>query len=407
MPVFAYKAFDAQRNNYVSAHVEAADFRHAKQKLREMGLVAQRITLVQDRRKSGGLMSLATAGLIRPKISLKEMHVFTQQMASILEAGLPLLEAIHMLEQQNRKGVLKNCLVEMRQDVMNGKMFSDALARSGFFDRLYIAMVRVGEHTGELHVSFHGLAHLMQRSLQLRNKVIGAMIYPAITIVIIFGVVMAMLLFVVPQFKEFFTNQGKELPWITLSLLVVSDVFQRLWWVVLSGTLGLIWWFNIYRKTIGKATVDAALLGLPVLGTLIKNVYTLRFISTLSTLLSGGIILTEAMHIASNTITNHEFQVAFNQAKETLMLGGNISKPLEQSRIMPLMVTKMMAVGEQSGEMDEMLNKAGKFVEEEVNLQMNTATEIIQPVLTVVVGVVLLYIVVAIYLPVFSMTKPG
>jgi type IV pilus assembly protein PilC len=405
MPLYAYKAFDAQRNNHVTAHLEAIDFRQAKQKLREMGLVAQRITVVQDRRKSTSLITPALQGVLAPRISLKELHVFTQQMASILEAGLPLLEAVHMLEQQNKKGTLRNCLAEVRQEVMNGKLFSEAIGKTGHFDRLYVSLVRVGEHTGELYVSFHGLAALMERSLKLRNKVIGALIYPAITILVISGVVVAMLLFVVPQFKEFFTSQGRELPLVTQSLLWASDVFTHLWWVVLGGSIAGVWWFNIYRKTVGKPIVDKFILQVPVLGKLVKNIYTLRFISTLGTLLHGGIILTEAMHIATGTIPNHEFQVAFTHVKETLMLGGNISKPLEQSGVMPLMVTKMMSVGEQSGEMDTMLGKAGKFVEEEVNLQMNMATEIIQPALTVVVGVVLLYIVVAIYLPVFSMTK--
>jgi len=407
MGIYEYKAIDMSNKDTVNARVEAADMRSAKQKLRQMGLMVQKLTPVSEQRKGSGKVAQGDAlGKFIKRVSQKDIHLFTQQLSSILEAGLPLIEALFMLEQQqSSKSSLKVHITEIRQDIINGNILSAAMAKTAIFDRLYIALVRSGEQTGELDKALRSLAELMHSNIVLKNKIKGAMMYPLITSIIITGVVIAMLLFVIPQFKDFFSTQGKSLPLITLSLITISTLFQQFWWMVMLAVGGCVYWFNTFRKGVGKKTVDGAILKLPIIGPLVCCIYTLRFIGTLSTLLGGGIIMTEALQTSSNTVSNAIFKEAFQAAQDAIMLGGNITKPLEQANIMPPMACKMMLVGEQSGEMEKMLSKACVFIEEEVEIQINALTEIIQPVLTLIMGGVLLYIIVAIYLPVFSMTK--
>jgi type II secretory pathway component PulF len=233
------------------------------------------------------------------------------------------------------------------------------------------------------------------------------MTMPAIAALIIVGVIIIMLTFVIPQFQEFFTNQKQELPLITTLMITISKIVCTYWWGVILAMVGGALWFNTYRQGVGKPKVDRLIIQLPFVGGLVKRVYTLRFISTLNTLLSGGIILSEALDRAAGTIPNVDFQTAFASAKETLMKGGAISKTLEKEGLFPPMVTKMMAIGEQTGEFEKMLNKAIGFMEDEVDAAMHAMTEMIQPLMTVVGGGIILFMFAAIYLPIFQIAKGG
>ena len=405
MPVFAYKALTAGTYATVDARLEAKDLRHAKQQIRDMGLLLQKLEQIQDQRTEEALKKFA----LRFSLGLpeKQLLVFTQQLAVVLEAGIPLIEALFILEQQTTNPKLQQILAEVRQEVMNGKLFSEAMAQTGDFDRLFITMLKTGESTGELDNALFALYDLRDKAFKLRARVKKAMTMPAIAALIIVGVIIIMLTFVIPQFQEFFTNQKQELPLITTLMITISKIVCTYWWGVILAMVGGALWFNTYRQGVGKPKVDRLIIQLPFVGGLVKRVYTLRFISTLNTLLSGGIILSEALDRAAGTIPNVDFQTAFASAKETLMKGGAISKTLEKEGLFPPMVTKMMAIGEQTGEFEKMLNKAIGFMEDEVDAAMHAMTEMIQPLMTVVGGGIILFMFAAIYLPIFQITKGG
>lgn len=407
MPVFSYKALNPVNNSVVSARLEAGSVMDAKKQLREMGLLVQNLTQMKESRQaSPNEISDLLSGLI-PPVPAKQVLIFCQQLASILEAGISLIEALFILEQQATHTKLRQLLGQVRQEVINGKSFSEAMSQTRIFERLFITMIKMGEQTGDLDQALRALCELMQRNMTLKKKVQKAMILPSISFVIIVGVIILMLVVVVPQFKEFFASQKEGLPFITQMLLTASEIFQNFWWGVLIATVAGAVAFNTFRLGAGKPLVDQLLLQIPVLGSLVTRIYTLRYITTLCTMIAGGIILTEAMMTAGETVPNLVFKKAFKSANDSLMLGGGLAKALEKEAIMPPMVTKMMSVGEQSGEFEKMLRKCIVFMDEEVESQMHAMTELIQPLMTVVLGGILLFMFAAIYIPVFQIAKSG
>jgi type IV pilus assembly protein PilC len=407
MPVFAYKALNPVNNSVVNARLEASSVMEAKKQLREMGLLVQNLTQVKDTRKDGSSDILDALSGLFPPVPEKQVLIFTQQLASILEAGISLIEALFILEQQATHMRLRQLLGQVRQDVINGKSFSEAMSQTRIFERLFITMIKMGEQTGDLDQALRSLCELMQRNMALKKKVQKAMILPGISFVIIVGVIILMLVFVVPQFKEFFASQKEGLPFITQMLLTASEIFQNYWWGVLILTVSSAVAFNTFRLGVGKPFIDQLLLQIPVLGGLVTRIYTLRYITTLCTMISGGIILTEAMITAGETVPNLVFKQAFKSANDSLMIGGGLAQALEKEAIMPPMVTKMMSVGEQSGEFEKMLRKCIVFMDEEVESQMHAMTELIQPLMTVILGGILLFMFAAIYIPVFQIAKTG
>jgi type IV pilus assembly protein PilC len=404
MPVFIYKAMNANTHTKVHARLEAKDKQAAKQQLREMGLMVQSISAVKDDREKQGLSSLMT--LVK-RVPSKQILIFSQQLSAVLEAGIPLIEALFILEQQSSHSLLRQVIIKVRQEVINGGVFSEAMAQCKVFDRLYISMLKIGEQTGELDQALNTMCQLIRRQLDLEAKVQKALTMPIISLVIILAVIMLMLVVVVPQFQNFFDQQKQDLPLITQILVQSSQIFQKFWWLTLLVNGGVLIAFNQYRLGMGKLVIDQLLLKVPVLGGVVTRIYTLRYICTLSTLISSGIILTEAMGTAAATVPNLVFKQAFKSAAEAVVLGGGIAKPLEKEGIMPTMVTKMMSVGEQSGEFEKMLKKSIAFMDEEVEAQLHTMTELIQPLMTLVLGGMLLFIFAAIYLPIFQIAKGG
>jgi type II secretory pathway component PulF len=416
MPVFAYKALETDTKRVVEGNIEAIDLRHAKQLLRNQGKMVQKLDKIQQRRgntASFGLTSANGAGaigslkvLLGQQPSLKHVYMFTQQMGTLLGSGIPLVETLYLIEQQTVHVGFRQMLQQIRADVINGYTFSAALIRcKGTFSRLFIAMVKAGEQTGDLSRVFMRLEQLIKTQIGLRNKITGALIMPAMTLLVISAVLVIMLIFVVPQFEQMFDSRGADLPFITITLLMASKTLQNFWWLILIALFVAGAWFNVFRQGVGKPLVDSTLLRIPLLGDFLKKVYANQFTATLANLLGSGIIITEAFKTAAATVTNHEMTVAFEAAQESLMLGSSASRPLEESNVFPMLVTKMLAIGEQTGEMEVMLNKAAQFLESEIDIGITLLTEMVQPLITIVLGVLLLYVVLAIYLPIFALNK--
>ena len=416
MPVFSYKALDTEFKRVVEGNLEAIDLRHAKQLLRNQCKMVQKLERIQQRRGNAATFGLTASNgagflsglqaLLAQRPGLKHVYMFTQQMGTLLGSGIPLVETLYLIEQQTVHPPFRKMLQQIRADVINGQTFSAALIRcKGTFSRLFIAMVQAGEQTGDLSRIFLRLEQLIKTQIGLRNKITGALIMPAFTLLVISVVLVIMLIFVVPQFEQIFDSRGASLPFITVSLLMASKALQNFWWLILIALFCVGTWFNVFRQGVGKPLVDSALLRIPLLGDFLKKLYANQFTATLANLLGSGVIITEAFKTAAATVTNHEIGLAFEAAQESLLLGSSASRPLEESKVFPVLVTKMLAIGEQTGEMEVMLNKAALFLESEIEIGITLLTEMIQPIITIVLGVLLLYVVLAIYLPIFALNK--
>ncbi|MDX2084412.1 MAG: type II secretion system F family protein [Candidatus Melainabacteria bacterium] len=408
MPVYAYKSIDPASNRVTEGTMEATTLREAKDMLRSQGLIPTRL---EEEVKVATLESLTQSipvlgGLLAPRVGLKDLNLFTQQFATLLDAGIPIIEALYLLEQQTGNRHFKEILKKIRTDVIAGDSLFAAMNRfPNDFPRLYTQLIRAGELSGELDRICQRLAILYEKFLELQRKILGALLYPLITIVIITAVVVLILVFVVPQFQEVFSSHGAELPLPTQILIKSSEFITTFWWAVIAAFGTAVFWANIWRKGAGKPFVDQWMLTLPLMGNVFRKVYVSRFIRTLATVLGAGVSLTEGMATAAGTVDNFVMHVGFDKAKESLLTGGTLSRPLEQTGQFPLMVTKMIAIGEETGEMEKMLNKSADFLDIEVDQAIETMTTLIEPAMIVVLGGVLLCVALALYLPLFDMGK--
>jgi type IV pilus assembly protein PilC len=406
MPVFIYTTIDPATHKSTEGKLEAENVREAKSILREQGQILTKIEKEeQDLTVEGIIYKLPLIGdLLTPRISTKHLVIMTQQMATLLNAGIPLIEGLYLLEQQADSSTLKKTLKKIRADVIAGDSFSSALGKfPKIFSSLYVSMVRSGEVSGELEMVCLRLANVMEKNMALQGKIQGAMVYPAFTVVVIFVVIVIIMLVVVPQFQILFSNFGHELPLPTQILVACSNFTVSFWWAMLLGMGSLTFWFNIFRKTKGKPLVDQWLLTIPLIGSLFRKVYVSRFVRTLASTIGSGISLIEALSTSAATVDNYVLRYAFDRTRESLLQGGTLMKPLEQSRVFPVMVVKMIGIAEETGRMEEMLNKSADYLDKEVDDAVETLTTMIEPIMIIVLGGLLLGVALALYIPLFEM----
>lgn len=408
MTVFVYTAIDPATNRTLEGKIEAQNLREAKEVLRQQGHIPTRIEQhSQSTNVEDVFQQLPLIGdLLAPRVSTREICLMTQQMYTLLNAGIPLIEALFLLEQQAENKALREVLKRVRSDVIAGDSFSGALAKfPKQFSRLYVSMVRSGEVSGEMDMVCERLAALLEKMLALQAKIQGAMVYPAFTVLVIVAVVVVIMIVVVPQFQTMFSNYGSALPLPTQFLIAASHFTLSFWWAILVAGGTLAFWFNIFRLGSGKALVDQWLLTIPLIGNLFKKVYVSRFIRTLATVVGSGISLTEGLITAAATVDNYVLRVAFDRARESLLQGGTLARPLEQTGVFPVMVVKMIAIAEETGRMEEMLNKSADFLDSEVDRAVETLTTLIEPIMIIVLGGILLGVALALYVPLFDMSK--
>lgn len=406
MSIFIYEAIESDTKKRVSGRMDAPNLRAAKISLMQLGLTP--ISLEEDMKKNVNLIQeIPILGeLLKPKVSSKDLTLFTQQMATLLDSGVPMVETLFMLEQQTVSPRLKALLQEIRSSVLTGHSFSSALGKyPSEFPNLYLSMIKAGEVSGDMDKICYRLASLYEKITDLQNKLKAAMLYPAITLFVILVVIVIILLVVVPQFEKMFASKGAELPLPTVVLIGASKFVQSFWWALLAASGAFAYWVNVFRKGPGKELIDAWTLRTPIIGMVITKIYASRFVRTMATLLSSGVSLTEALVNAHATIDNSVIQGALVSARENLITGGSLSKPLEDSKLFPLMVTRMMGIGEQTGEMDKMMNKAADFLDVEVDGAIETLVTLIEPVMIVVLGALLAFVALALYLPLFDIGK--
>jgi type IV pilus assembly protein PilC len=406
MPVFSYKAIDSNTNKISEGKLEADNLRGAKELLRQDGKIptelAEELVSVDFTQR---ITSIPVIGpLLTPRASLKDINIMTQQLSTLIDAGVPLIESIYLLEQQSSNKRLKDILKSVRNQVIAGDSFSKALSRYPHdFSRLYLNMIRAGEVSGEMDKICARLSILLEKYLNLQKKLQTAMIYPAVTIFIIGVVIAVVLIFVVPKFKVFFEGFGKKLPEPTLILIALSDFMMNYWWAIILVVIPSFFAFEVFRRGKGKPLIDQWMLSIPILGGTLRSIYVSRFVRTLGTVVASGVPLTEGLITASETVDNFIIRASLERGRESILAGGGLARPLEMSGSFPIMVVKMIAIGEETGKLEHMLNKAADFLDSEVDSAVTNLTTLIEPIMIVVLGIILTFVALALYMPMFDL----
>jgi len=361
------------------------------------------IPVVIELKKKKPLFSLEALTL--GKVSAAEMAMFTKQFGTMLEAGLPLLETLNTQYRQTKNRLLKNTIKEIARDVEGGYTLAESMRKhKKVFSELYVNMVEAGEKGGALGEILARLAEYLEKMADIQRKIKGAMIYPIIVICVMIVAVAALLIFVIPTFADLYAGFGAQLPGLTRIIIGISNFVKGNILLILGITIGVVaiilgW----YKTPSGKEVLDRIILRIPIIGPLVHKNALARFSRTLSTLLKSGVDLMEAMEITARTTGNRVVQHGIMRARNSIREGSTISKPLEQSRIFPPLVVQMVAIGEQSGNLDEMLSKVADFYDKEVDAAVEALTTALEPLIMVLLGGIVGTMVIAMYLPIFKL----
>ncbi len=376
--------------------MEAPDERLVRLHLRRL-----KITPIKIKPKSKGLTDYIP--FLRPKVKAKELVVFTRQLATMINAGLPLVQALDALAHQQENKTFKEIIQNIKADVEGGLSLTEALKKHKCFDNLYTNMVQAGEMGGNLDEVLMRLATYMEKSLKLKKKIKGALTYPAIVVSISVIVVTIILLFVIPVFEKMFSDFGKALPLPTQIVIAISNFVKNYILAIIGGIiLGSMALKRYYATEKGRRQIDALILRVPVFGPLIRKVAVAKFARTLGTLINSGVSIIEALKVAAATAGNKVVEEAILNVRANITEGRSIAEPLEESGIFPHMVVQMVAVGESTGALDTMLNKVAEFFEDEVDATVEALTSMIEPFMIVFLGGTIGGIIVAMYLPIFQ-----
>jgi len=367
------------------------------QRLREMGM-----TPVEVKKAGTGLKMEIN---LRPgRVKLKQIAVFCRQFATMVNSGLPILRALSILADQTQSAELAKVLVQVRTDVEQGSSLSGSMGKHPkAFNNLFISMVKAGETGGVLDDVLLSLASQIEKEVELRRKIKSAMTYPVVVVALVTLILAAMLLFVVPQFETIYTNLGGQLPLPTRILLGVSEAFRKYWYVIALGVGVGSFVFRGYKKTDqGRARVDALKIRIPVFGPLFHKVALARFSSTLGMLLRAGVPILQALDNVKETVNNRVIADAVDDVKASVREGESIAKPLGKHKVFPPMVVQMLAVGEETGAVDTMLDKVAEFYNNEVTATVEALTSLIEPLLIAIIGGMVGAAVIALYMPMFN-----
>jgi type IV pilus assembly protein PilC len=386
--------------------IEKGEMEAASESAVRMALRRQQIQATKIQTKPKDILKgfkLPWKGRVREK----EIVIFTRQFATMIDAGLPLVQCMEILSSQQNNPFFKETLLKVKGDVEAGSTFADALRKHpAVFNDLFCNLVAAGEAGGILDTILNRLAAYIEKSMNLKKKVKGAMVYPTAVMVVALVVVGALLLFVIPVFQKMFADMGGTLPAFTQLVINISQILRSFWWALLALFIGLYLGFRAYYKTEkGREKVDNYILQLPVLGNLIKKVAIAKFTRTLSTMLSSGVPILEGLDIVARTSGNKTIEKAVLKTRVSIGEGKTVAEPLGTSGIFPPMVVQMISVGESTGALDSMLAKIADFYDDEVDAAVAALTSLLEPILMVFLGTTIGALVIAMYLPIFRMAS--
>jgi type IV pilus assembly protein PilC len=394
---YSYKVRD-KGGKVVSGTLVADNEALVLQRLREQGLTPLEVS----KQKKGMNIELTPK-----KVKLKELSVFSRQFATMVNSGLPILRGLAILSEQTSNAELARILTIVRTDVEQGASLSQALGKHPkAFNDLFVSMVKSGETGGSLDDTLIRLAEMLENEVKLRGKIKSAMTYPIAVVALVVLIMSAMLLFVVPQFKSIYDSLGGSLPLPTRVLLAMSEAFKGYWYIVLGGSFAFRFFFKRWKKTPkGREAVDAAKLRVPIFGTLFHKTALARFSATFSMLLRSGVPILQALEIVSETVNNKIISKAVIDVQSSVREGESMARPLMRHKVFPPMVVQMIAVGEETGQVDIMLEKVASFYNQEVEAAVDALTSLIEPLLIAVIGGAVGAAVVALYMPMFNIIK--
>ncbi len=361
----------------------------------------KKIILTQVRQKSKDLnINLG----FKKRISIKDLGVFTRQFATMINAGLPLVQCLDILSSQLENENFKEITIEVMEDVEGGSTLSEALGKHKCFSELFVNMIDAGESGGILDIILNRLAVFLEKQDTLRRKIKGALTYPTIVMVVAGGATIFMLMFVIPTFAKMFTDFGGTLPLPTRIVMGLSDFLRANWYLLLGVGIGGFFGFKKYNSTDkGKRRIDRFLLKLPILGNVIRKGAVAMFTRTLGTLTASGVPIIDGLEITAKTSGNKVIEGAIIETRDSIVKGDTIAAPLKRSGVFPPMVVQMIGVGEQTGALDEMLEKIADFYDDEVDSAVDALTAAIEPIMIVVMGVIVGGMLISMYLPMFKL----
>ncbi|MBZ0274224.1 type II secretion system F family protein [bacterium] len=370
-------------------------------RLRAQQIVANK---VKPRGKGTDLMHIE---LFKQKVKEQEIVVFTRQFATMIDAGLPLVQCLEILVNQQVNKTFADVLNAVKNDVEAGSTFAKALAKHPkIFDQLFVALVAAGEVGGILDTIMNRLGAYIEKAMKLKKKVKGAMVYPAAVLSITFLVVLILLIFVIPTFQKMFADFGGQLPALTQVIVDISAIIRGYWWIIFPGIVGFIVGMRTLMAT-EKGTIvkDDLLLKVPIFGELIRKVAVAKFTRTLGTMITSGVPILDGLDIVAKTSGNKTIERAILKTKARIAEGKTIAEPLMESGVFPPMVCQMITVGESTGALDVMLAKIADFYEDEVDMTVNALTTLLEPLMMVFLGGTVGFLLVCMYLPIFKFVQ--
>lgn len=403
MPVFEYKGLTTEGKD-TKGFIDAESLQSAKTKLRKSGIFPVAITEETAKKEEGGPSAVRS---IFKRVKKQEITVLTRQLATLLAAGLPLMESLSAAIDHIDDPLLKRSITRIREDVREGRSLADAMREHPkIFSSLYTNMIQAGEASGALDVVLARLADFQESQVRLRNKLWAAMTYPILMLFIGMGVLAFLFSFVIPQVTKVFEDTGQALPLPTLTLISISNFFRYYWWVLAGAIISISIIISKYIKTPqGKENYDRIILKTPLFGKTIKLIAVSRFARTLSTLLASGVPLITSMEIVKAVVNNTVLSKILEEAKDRVREGEALSEPLKRSGVFPSMVIQMITVGERSGELEGMLSKVAETYDDEVDTTVAGLTSLIEPLMILFMGVIVMFVVLSILLPIFEMSQ--
>jgi type IV pilus assembly protein PilC len=421
MAIFSYEAMDNQGKE-VRGEIEANSEREATEKIRAANLYPTRIDSKAGAQSGGrstarsGATGARASGVKKTggfslSFSVKPKHLaaFTRQFSTLLDAGLPVVRSLDILQNQQRTGLLKNTILEVQEDVKGGSSLSEALQRHGrVFDKLYVNMVRAGEASGALETVLTRLAEYMEKALKLRQKIIGALIYPAAVITIAGLILAGIMIWIIPVFEKMFVELagGKDLPALTRLLLGIANTMRDFWYLIVLTPILIVVGIRLFGKTPkGRYYIDLFKLKMPVFGVVISKSSISRFCRTLGTLVQSGVPILDALAIIRHATGNAVVANAVENVHNAIREGDTIADPLRNSGVFDDIVVNMIQVGEETGELDKMLIKIADNYDSEVDTVIGALMSLLEPVLIVFMGVTVGFIVISLFLPLIDIMQ--
>jgi general secretion pathway protein F len=403
MPVYEYKGVTAAGKN-VSGIQDGEGLKSVKAKLKKEGIIVLEI-------REGSAARAARRDTLNfafgSRVKLGDLANATRQLATLLSSGLPLMDALTVLVEQEEHAALQAALASVRDSVRGGASLADALKDNPkAFSQLYINMVSAGEASGTLEITLDRLADFLDEQVRFRGRIAAALAYPAFMMVIGVGMLFFIFSFVMPRIVGMFQDMKQQLPFITLLLLAVVKFLSSFWWLLLLAIAGGVYYFRRYAKTqTGRENIDTRLLRLPVFGNLIRMIAVSRFTRTLGTLLQSGVPTLTALDIVKSVVGNTVLANAIQKARENVREGEPIADPLRRSGLFPAMVVQMVAVGEKSGELEKMLLKVSDSYDRSVETRIVGLMALLEPIIILTMGLIIGFVVIAIMLPMLEMSS--